>query len=167
MSTQQIGVSYWMPAKVCYPSSARLPKYIPLSMRGVYDSLRESGWRFYITESRLGYCHQDKKVITIPLSVLGQPVEHVAYMLAHEMAHAATESHHQSHGVEFLANFLAIAPKNLWHLEPAYKPLAQARERDKIIQMRAAQPARTNNSHNNTHTASCALSLVPTTKELM
>lgn len=162
MSTQQVGLSYWMPAKVDYPMSARLPRYMPLSMRTHYESLRDSGWRFYVTESKLGYCHQDKKVITIPLSVLGQPVEHVAYMLAHEMAHAATESHHASHGVEFLANFLAIAPRNLWPLEPAYKPLAQARERDKIVQMRAAQPARTSNSHSNSTTI---LSLVPTTRE--
>lgn len=154
MSTQQIGVSYWMPAQVDYPMSARLPRYIPLSMRGVYDALREAGWRFYITESRLGYCHQDKRVITIPLAVLGQPVEHVAYMLAHEMAHAHTQIDAQSHGVEFLANFLAIAPKNLWYLEPAYTRTSQWRDRDqkKLYEM---------------NPSTIVLSLVPTTKELM
>lgn len=146
-------LSYWMPAKVCYPSSARLPRYMPLSMRTHYEGLRSNGWRFYVTESKLGYCHQDKKVITIPLSVLGQPVEHVAYMLAHEMAHAHCQISDPAHGVEFLANFLAIAPKNLWPLEPAYKPVFERGTRASIIKRSA--PSAT------------ILSLVPTTKELM
>lgn len=147
-------LSYWMPAAVDYAMSARLPRYIPLSMRATYDNLRADGWRFYVTNVRHGYCHQDKKVITIPLAVLGQPVEHVAYMLAHEMAHGLCQMDDPAHGVEFLANFLAIAPKNLWYLEPAYTRTSQWRERDqkKLFNMNPTE---------------IKLTLVPTQKEMM
>lgn len=168
-------LSYWMPARVDYAMSARLPRYIPLSMRATYDALREAGWRFYVTESKLGYCHQDKKVITIPLTVLGQPVEHVAYMLAHEMAHAHTQIDDVAHGVEFLANFLAIAPRNLWHLEPAYTRLQSSNMRasgePSIVDSSKNRNFRKMLEHGANYSTGTAkilsLSLVPTQKEML
>lgn len=108
--------SLWMPRKICYPSSATLYRRVPTSVRSVYDSLREAGWRFYVTESTHGYCHQDKQVITIPLSLLGGSTEIITYMICHEIAHALTPIDAPSHGVEFLENFKSITPRNLWYM---------------------------------------------------
>lgn len=158
-------LSYWMPAKICYPSSARLHQYCPISMRSQFDSLKADGWRFYVTQSQLGYCHQDKKVITIPLAVFGQSVDCVAYMIAHEMAHALTQSDLQSHGIEWLANFMAIAPAKLWPMEPAWIRLNNAnKSRHKII--RTSRASEHSLSAHSTSTVP-SLSLVPTLAESM
>lgn len=163
-------LSYWMPAKICYPSSARLHQYCPISMRSQFDALKADGWRFYVTQSNLGYCHQDKKVITIPLAVFGQSVDAVAYMIAHEMAHARTACDLRSHGVEWLANFMAIAPQKLWPMEPAYNRMQSARSQQKklVIQVSRAGES-TSSAQSKAQVASqfnlSELALVPTLAE--
>lgn len=146
---QSFARSSWIPRKICYPSTMTLYRRVPLSLRSIYDNLCSTGWKFYVTESRYGYCYGEHKVITIPLISLGQSSDLVSWLIAHEMTHALVGVEHQ-HNEVFMAKLIEICPAHLLRFEAEYKPANFSRA---IKLKEKSKPIH--------------LSLVPTTRELL
>ena len=86
-----------------------------------YQKLCAAGWRFWITETKRGYCRYHTKEITVPLWAKNRGARYYNWYFCHEMAHAIA-GHLADHGPVFMAALIAICPVESIELEITYKP---------------------------------------------
>jgi len=91
------------------------------------NECKEKGWTFYVVDQKRGCCYHHAQIITIPLWAFNHSdKEYRIYYLAHELAHIRTK-HYQSHGDEFMKEFIRLCPAHLLKYELEYKPQAAKR----------------------------------------
>ena len=83
---------------------------------------RLNGWKIrLISDSKEGYCWQDKKIIDIGLSASNPLI-----LLLHEIAHIDNNPHRNKHNQKWFSDYLALMKK--------YMPNIDISKSDKIIQ---------------------------------
>lgn len=86
------------------------------------NSLKASGWQFYVVKHNRGRCYPFAKVITVPIWAYDHTdKEYRIWYLAHEMAHAAVAPE-MNHGDRFMQALIELCPAHLLKYEIEYKP---------------------------------------------
>ena len=123
-----MGQSNYKPKKVCQIETFDLLNRIidaEDNLEGLavaFNKALDSGWLFFVTDTRRGYAHYSIKVLTIPLwCIKRREPEYWKYYLAHELSHTVS-GYEAKHGPAFMQAFMSICPKHLQHYEIDYKP---------------------------------------------
>ena len=109
------------PHNICHDRQKELFVGVPESLKTIAREMLADDWRIFLVKQQRGRCYYDSKTITIPIWVMShRDPEYKTYYIAHELAHAYTQS--DNHGQLFIARLKLTCPAHLLKYEIEYKP---------------------------------------------